>query len=104
MIMNVTVTLSSETAKRLSELATREGHTLESLLGNLAEHEAESCSIEDAPAEESITDEERPWRGVFILDYSQREIFRAKKVVKTKDLLSLPPEIACYSLSRFRYA
>jgi hypothetical protein len=72
--MIVNLELSAETAKRLSDKAARDGQTLEGLLGSLAEHEAESSSNGQSAGAESPETEERPWRGVFVLDYARHEL------------------------------
>jgi hypothetical protein len=88
--MIVNLNLSAETAKRLSDKAAREGQTLEGLLQDLAEHEA---SGNGSSTPEPQGNEERPWRGVFVLDYPRREIFRAEQEVNVNTLPPLPPEI-----------
>lgn len=89
--MIVNLNLSAETAKRLSDKALREGQTLEGLLQDLAEHEASSNGGSATP--EPQADEERPWRGVFVLDYPRQEIFRTEQEVNVNALPPLPPEI-----------
>jgi hypothetical protein len=91
--MIVNVSLSAEAVKRLSDKAAREGQTLEGLLQDLAEHEAEASTNGSSAASEPERDEKRPWRGVFVLDYPRREIFTAEQEVNVNALPSLPPEI-----------
>jgi hypothetical protein len=57
----------------------------------LAEHEASSNGSCATPEPEG--GEEQPWRGVFVLDYPRREIFRAEQEVNVNALPPLPPEI-----------
>jgi hypothetical protein len=91
--MIVNVHLSAETAKRLSNKAAREGQTLEGLLRDLAEQEADTSTNGSSAAAEPEWDEERPWRGVFVLDYPRPEVFTAEQEVNVGALLPLPPEI-----------
>jgi len=91
--MNVNLKLSVETAKRLSDKAIREGQTLEGFLENLAEHEALVPSNGKSADADRPEDEERPWRGVFVLDYPRQEIFAAEHEVNVNTLPSLPAEV-----------
>jgi len=88
--MIVMLNLSAETAKRLGDRAAREGKTLKVLLQDLAEQEASDSGGSCPKAQE---DEERPWRGVFVLDYPQRELLTAEREVNVNALPSLPPEM-----------
>lgn len=91
--MIVNLNLSAETAKRLSDKAARDGRTLEGFLRDLAEHEADASANGNGAVRDSEAEEERPWRGVFALDYPQREIFKAEQEVITNALPPLPPQI-----------
>jgi hypothetical protein len=91
--MIVNLELSAETAKRLSDKAAREGQTLEGLLGNLAEHEAELSGNGQSAGAESPDAEARPWRGVFVLDYARRELCTMAHEVNVNALPSLPAEV-----------
>lgn len=91
--MDVNLKLSPEAAKRLSEKAAQEGQTLERLLENLAEHEAGVSSNGKSAEAESPENEERPWRGVFVLDYPRQNIFTVEHEVNVSALPPLPAEI-----------
>ena len=90
--MIVNLKLSVETAKRLGDKAAREGQSLEGLLENLAEHEAEVSGNGKSTDAESKEDEERPWRGVFVLDYPRQEIFTVEHEVNVSALPPLPAD------------
>jgi hypothetical protein len=91
--MIVNVNLSAETAQRLSDKAAREGQTLEGLLHDLAEHETQVPGNGSSAEREPQADEERPWRGVFVLDYPRQEVFKAQRDINVSSLPSLPPEV-----------
>ncbi len=89
--MIVHVHLQPETARRLSERAAQEGQTLAAFLGNLAEQQAQANGGTPTPEVEET--EGRPWRGVFVLNYPQQELFRTEREWTMSQLPSLPPEI-----------
>ncbi|HWY85179.1 MAG TPA: hypothetical protein VNX28_00565 [Gemmataceae bacterium] len=91
--MIVNLKLSVETVKRLGDKAVREGQTLEGLLQNLAEHEAGASSNAKPSDAGPEDDEERPWRGLFVLDYPREEIFAVEHEVNVNALPPLPAEI-----------
>jgi hypothetical protein len=91
--MIVNLNLSAETAKRLSDKAAQEGHTLEDLLQDLAEHEANSSANGRSAVGNSLENEERPWRGVFVLDYPHPETVKIQQEVNINTLPALPAEI-----------
>jgi hypothetical protein len=91
--MIVNLKLSAETTKRLSDKAFREGQTLEGLLENLAEQEAGAPSNGKSADVDPPEDDERPWRGVFLLDYPRQEIFAAEHEVNVNALPPLPAEV-----------
>ena len=71
----------------------RKGQTLEALLENLAEDEAEVSGNGKSTDAESKVNEERPWRGVFALDYPRQEIFTVEHEVNVNALPPLPAEV-----------
>jgi len=91
--MIVNLKLSVETVKRLGDKAAREGQTLEGLLQNLAEHEAGASRNAKPSDVEPEDDEDRPWRGLFVLDYPREEIFAVEHEVNVNALPPLPAEI-----------
>jgi hypothetical protein len=91
--MIVNLQLSIETATRLGEKAARKGQTLETLLVNLADHEAEESSNVQSSDAEPHEVGERPWRGVFVLDYPRQEIFAVEREVNINALPPLPTEV-----------
>jgi hypothetical protein len=93
MAIIVSVNLSTETARRLSERAAREGQTLEGLLHELAVQEALGSGNGNRATDELQADDERPWRGILVLDYAPKQIFKTEREVNVCALPSLPPEV-----------
>jgi hypothetical protein len=91
--MIVNLNISAETAKRLGNKAAQEGQSLEGFLENLAEHEAGASNNGKSTEPDTQDDEERPWRGVFVLDYPRQEIFAAQHDVNVNALPPLPVDV-----------